>query len=379
MAIHPRELRVILAGILLATQGVLAQAPVQVRDGQVLKDGRPYRAIGVNYFDAFYRTLKKPSDTSYDAGFKSLNDHEIPFARFMACGFWPVDMALYQKDPEAYFRLLDQVIASAQTHHVGLVPSLFWNPSTIPDLVGEPCNRWGDPNSKTIAFMRAYTAQVVERYKNSPAIWVWEFGNEYMLSADLPNAAQHRPPAHPTLGTPEKRTAEDDWTHDMIRTALSEFAKEVRRHDPLRPISSGNALPRSSAWHQWKEHSWKSDNPDQFSIMLAGDNPDPIDLLSVHAYSDNLVRVMPTGEAARTLKKPLFIGEFGLPGPVDPKSRQRFFDLLAKVEQSGAPLCALWNFDFGDNEFSVTATNERAYQLAAIAETNRKLGRASGR
>ena len=35
----------------------------------VLKDGKPYRSIGINYFDCFLRTLNKADDTSYDAGF----------------------------------------------------------------------------------------------------------------------------------------------------------------------------------------------------------------------------------------------------------------------------------------------------------------------
>ena len=35
----------------------------------MLKDGKPYRGIGINYFDCFLRTLNKADDTSYDAGF----------------------------------------------------------------------------------------------------------------------------------------------------------------------------------------------------------------------------------------------------------------------------------------------------------------------
>ncbi len=41
-------------------------------DGVSLKDGRPYRGIGVNYFDALARTLKDQEDTSYEAGFRVL-------------------------------------------------------------------------------------------------------------------------------------------------------------------------------------------------------------------------------------------------------------------------------------------------------------------
>ncbi|MBM4040246.1 MAG: hypothetical protein FJ290_17205, partial [Planctomycetes bacterium] len=39
------------------------------RDGTLLHEGKPFRGIGVNYFDAFYRTLRNPADVSYREGF----------------------------------------------------------------------------------------------------------------------------------------------------------------------------------------------------------------------------------------------------------------------------------------------------------------------
>ena len=135
-----------------------------------------------------------------------------------------------------------------------------------------------------MAFLREYTAAVVKRYAGSPAIWAWEFGNEYNLPADLPNAATHRPPVVPSLGTPSQRGRADDLTHTDFRTALREFAVEVRRHDPHRAVISGNAFPRVSAWHQEREKSWKHDTDAQFAEVLAADNPSPIDTVSVRAY-----------------------------------------------------------------------------------------------
>jgi hypothetical protein len=49
----------------------------QVVDGMFVRDGLPYRGIGVNYFDAFYRSVKDPQDTSYEAGFSALAAHGI--------------------------------------------------------------------------------------------------------------------------------------------------------------------------------------------------------------------------------------------------------------------------------------------------------------
>ena len=344
-------------------------------DGRLAKDGRPIRAIGVNYFSAFLRTLKSADDTSYDAGLAALAEHKIPFARFAATGFWPADMNLYREDKAAYFQRMDAVVKAAERHGVGLVPSLFWHLSAVPDIVGEPCDQWGNPKSKTHEFMRTYTREVVTRYKDSPAIWGWEFANEYNLVADLPNAASHRPQIVPKLGTPETRSARDEFTHDILRTALSEFAREVRRHDPYRFITSGNSIPRASAWHNWKERSWKADTPEQFAEMLAFENPDPLNVLSIHTYNEALEKIPAAAEAAAHLKKPLFIGEFQVAGAAPDATEKAFRTVLERIEKSGSAIAAMWVYDLPmqEKEFNVTATNSRAWQLKAVAEANRRL------
>ncbi|HUT34294.1 MAG TPA: cellulase family glycosylhydrolase [Planctomycetota bacterium] len=358
------------------------------RDGTLRRDGKPFRAVGVNYFDAFYRTLRNPNDTSYFEGFTELARLGIPFARFMACGFWPNDWELYFADKPRYFHFLDGVVQAAEQNGVGLIPSLFWHSAVVPDIVGEPRDQWGNPDSKTHAFMRQYVREVVTRYRNSPAIWGWEFGNEYSLDADLPNAAQHRPKVVPDRGTPAARSARDDLTHDALGTALAAFAAEVRRHDRRRILSSGNSLPRPSAWHQWKEKAWTHDTEEQFAERLRLDNPDPVNTLSVHVYEprekrfgretpiEELLRL--AAGAARRAKKPLFVGEFGASG-VGPEAekvaKERLTTLLAAIEKAGAPLAALWVYDFAGQakDWNVTPRNARAWQLAAIAEANQRL------
>jgi inosine-uridine nucleoside N-ribohydrolase len=341
------------------------------------EEGVRWRGIGVNYFDAFARTLKGPNDTSYDDGFRVLAEHKIPFARFMCTGFWPAEMKLYREDKQAYFKLLDGVVLSAQRHGIGLIPSLFWHMATVPDLVGEPCDQWGNPASKTHEFMRTYVREVVTRYQDSPAIWGWEFGNEYNLAADLPNAKEHLPPIVPRLGTPATRSDRDILTHEMIRTAFREFAKEVRRYDRTRIVCTGNSILRPSAWHQMHEGTWAKDSPEQFAEMLAGDNPDPVDTISVHIYPDAADRLVEAARAAKASGKPLFVGEFGAPGEGS-EARSQFESLLRRVEELEVPLAALWVFDYaGQTEWSVRADNSRGYQLRAIAEANARMVRAA--
>ena len=342
-------------------------------DGVLIKDGLPFRGIGVNYFDAFSRTLKDPNDTSYDAGFRVLAENGIPFARFMCTGFWPKDMELYARDKAKYFALLDGVVRSAEKHGIGLIPSLFWYMPTVCDLVHEPCDQWSNPASKTHAFMHTYTHEVVTRYLNSAAIWGWEFGNEYNLRADLPNAKEHLPKIVPSLGTPETRSERDILTHEMVRTAFREFAKEVRRYDRMRIISTGNSIPRISAWHQMHEGRWDKDSPEQFAEILAGDNPDPADTISVHVYENATDRLTEALRVAQAQSKPLFVGEFGVPGDGTEPVR-KFRTLLHAVETMEVPLAALWVFDFqGQTAWNVRVDNRRSDQLKAIAEANERI------
>ena len=350
--------------------------PLGLRGGPnatVLLNGRPYRGIGVNYFDCFVRTLKNGGDTSYDAGFATLAAKGIPFARFCATGFWPRDMQLYLDDRAEYFRRLDGVVNSAQKHKIGLIPSLFWYYACVPDLVGEPMDQWANPNSRTQAWMRDYVREVVTRYRDNPAIWAWELGNEFSLVASLPNAKDHRPKLVPVLGTAETRSERDELSYADVRKVFVEFATAVREHDPHRLIFTGDSFLRPSAWHQEQQNSWTHDTMEQFAEMLAKANPDPISGIELHAYDGNERRFATAMKVARQLNKPIFVGEFGAPGETSEQAAT-CRRLLTAIVNHEIPLAALWVFDYSrQGNLNVTADNVRAWQLDLIADMNRKL------
>jgi len=377
--------------LLLPALALAAQPPsaaplgLTVDHGVVLRAGAPYRGVGVNYFDLLARVLKHPDDATHRAGLQRLGRAGIPFARFMACGYWPIDNDLYLQDRPEYFRRFDRVVAAAQESGVGLIPSLFWHLSTVPDLVGEPLDQLGNPQSKTLAFVRQYTTEVVTRYQDSPAIWAWELGNEYNLAADLPNAAQHRAPVWPKLKTALARSARDDFTAAQLVVVARAFAETVRRHDPHRLLLSGNALPRTSAWHNTHERSWKPDTPAQFAEILARDNPSPLDALCVHIYPhagdkypagaasiDAIVAA--ASQAAAQAGKPLVIGEFGAGEQAAlPRQQEIVDEFLRAIQRHHVPLAALWVYDYPPHEaqFNATFDNSRAALLQAIARANR--------
>jgi len=365
----------------------LSQLPgLTVHDGQLLLKGQPYSGIGANYFSLFYRTLKNPSDTSYEDGLRQLSEAQIPFVRFMACGFWPVDWDLYLRDRATYFKRLDSVVECAERAGVGLIASLFWHMPTVPDIVGEPMDQLGNPNSKTIAFIRQYTTEVVLRYRNSPAVWGWEFGNEYNLCVDLPNASKSRPRIVPRMKTALKRTERDELSSQAMLTAFAQFTTTVREHDKHRIIITGNSIPRPSAYHNTKEKIWKKDSGEQFREILLRDNPDPFDVISVHVYRNsgqaNTGSVEELVETLRNIsvraKRPLFIGEFGAPATLgNAKERSVFAEHLKVIEANKVPLSAFWVFDHAgqNNTWNVTFDNKRRYMLKLVGDANRRMSR----
>jgi hypothetical protein len=369
-----------------------------VEQGRFVKDGRPFYGVGINYFNVLIRRTGleghavPDSDLSYDQGFQTLSEYEIPFIRFCAGGFYPKDWDLYRKDKTSYFKLFDGLVSAAEKYGVGLIPSLFWNYATVPDLAGEPIDQWGNPQSKTHAFMRQYTTEVVSRYKDSPAIWGWEFGNEYLLSCDLPQPELGRGLIAPGFGTPSVRTERDKMFRKNVWVAYQVFAETVRSLDLRRPVLSGDCAPRNVAFHNWTEGAWRDDSQDEWSVIFRKDN-EAMDALSAHFYyyavtnsqrSASIAELSPERklgfmmEIARLTGKPLFVGEFGPDGKekTNEEERRQFEFLLGLLMTNQVQLSALWNFDFEHQNqvrYNVTTGNHRAYMLEALRKANRVL------
>jgi hypothetical protein len=419
-----KELRIALAVTFAlwtaASRGTAGSAGgLRVSDGKFFQADQPVRAIGVNYFDAFTWSLgvadgsrrtpnyaeaetmgrvgpagELPAKRSYREGFRLLADKGIPFVRFNCGGFYPKDWKFYRANPEAYFALLDDLVRAAEDCGVGLIPSLFWTFFTVPGLVGEPLNAWGDPGSKTHAFMRKYTQEVVGRYKDSAAIWGWEFGNEYNLDVDLPHPQREGVARwfQPHLGMPAKPGPDDHLTSQDIRTAYREFARVVREIDPLRPIFTGDAAPRSAAATLEATGNWGVDTREQWIAQLVKNNPDPVDTISIHFYPFHTqagigLKDQPLEEtldaslaAAREAGKPLWVGEWAAAEKNDPVARRKQFQtILDLLVECGVQLSAVWVFDFAWqplNNIDVGTDNE--FMLDAVAVANRRLNNLKG-
>jgi hypothetical protein len=111
-----------------------------------------------------------------------------------------------------------------------------------------------------------------------------------------------------------------------------------------------------------RKGTWTEDNERQFRQMLRSLNPDPIDAISIHAYGKDTERIAWAVRAAKSMKKPLFIGEFGVPG-TGPEVEQEFHRMLRIIEESFVLLAAVWVFDRSVDDYNITATKERSWML----------------
>lgn len=377
----------LVSGCAMATSAANAAPGLSVKDGVLLRNGKPYRGVGANYFSLCGRVIEKADDETSIHNLDLLGKAGIPFVRTMFGGFWPKDQRLYVDDSDEFFRRLDKVVRAAEKAGVGLIPSLFWNLSTVPDLCREPMDAYGDPSSKTIQYIQQFTEDVVRRYRNSPAIWGWEFGNEYNLACDLPNASDQRPAVVPELGTAKFRSARDEVRWQHVAVAFRTFARAVRRYDRNRVIISGNAVPRPSAYHNVNGSTWDRDTGEQASAMLTRDNPDPMDTICIHLYpepkneylgatstiDDAMGFAMRVASAAR---KPLFIGEFGVDRNTGSLEQQRalFQQFLDAIEKNRVPLSAFWVFELpSQTECNVDFGNDRAFQIEMVSQANKRM------
>jgi hypothetical protein len=272
---------------------------------------------------------------------------------------------------------MDLVVRCAEQNHIGLIPSLFWRLAATEDLTQERADQLGNPNSRVSAYIRNFTRDMVNRYKDSPAIWGWEFGNEANLAVDIPSNRQNR--GAPSSGR-FPNSAAVALTSSQLRAAYKMFAETVRQYDSFRIIEPGTTTPRNSAWHNARGQLWQPDTNPQYCQALVELTPDPMNLISAHVYPRARGK-LPVGandieqviallmQASAKAGKPLFLGEF----PVRDRAQAEQF--LRAIVSNRVPLSAFWVFDnrAQQSTMSVGFDNDRSFVLQLVAQANQRL------
>lgn len=367
-------------------------------NGTLFLNGKAFYGMGVNLFDRF---PKHYDDPEFDSGpsFKKISDAGIPFVRCIFGGFYPNQMKAFIYDREAFFQAMDNVVSSAEKHNVGLIPSLIWNYSAFPDIVGESCNQIGNTSSKTVKIAKEYVNAVVTRYKDSPAIWGWEIGNEYNLGADLGGVSSNGvnlPGIHPHLGTASSRTSADYITTSMIRTFYTTLATEIRKLDSTRLIVGGDSEQRGSSKSLRERGSWSpSDTYNDTKESMSLYSPSPMNAISVHMYQygspsntalyDFETKMRNLMNISKEIKRNLWVGEFGpgdWVGSGSTNEKNAFNAIYNSILNNNIQISAPWICigDFGDGiAADISNSSSKDYYMYEAVVNANKTYRSNGK
>ena len=340
------------------------------QNGLVTMNGRPYYAAGINFYDGFLRYIgsaypDKVPDSRLTMA--KIARAKIPFIRTSLGCFRDDGVNVYLHDPREYFRHMDRFVRLAEEYRIGIVGCLFWSTSYAwIKALGAQENDMGDPESALIKAMLQYTRDVVSRYKDSPAMWGWETSNELNLAVDKPEQGD------------QGLKSESVFLFNRMISA------EIRRLDPYRFISNGDAVYRKEQYSLKFKGVWQQDSEEEFRAVVPLFACGNIDTISIHTYAvepeiirfGNPLTVTEETriytEIARKAGKALFIGEFGCGADTfTEKGPAHLAKILEAIRETGVQLSACWNLDMADgSEDSFSDTGAGAYLFHETARMN---------
>ena len=373
---------------------------IVAEDGTLMLGGKPFYAFGENNYGTFARWTEGDDKDWFREAIPLFKEYNIPFIRCPFSGYSPDYYTAFDASPSKYLQMMDEVVKCAEENQLGLIVSLAWLEIAIPTHVGEKRSAFGDPNSKTIQYSKYYVSKIVERFKDSPAVWGWEIGNEYNLGADLCDPSlKNWAPTYFTVG---EVNGFDYYTSTELNCYYSEIAKTIREIDPDRMISNGNGEMRSFAYasyinstqhinqenHTW-EVDWTCNSRDEFYFMSEFLTPDPMDTLSFHFQHATLGSSTPSyiltfnplrdegimdltgylslyADACKNMKKACYFGEFGdmLDMNNAPDRAEKFQYVMDCIKEAGIQLASAWHYQ------DVTTEGLHGENLTMIGEMN---------
>lgn len=345
--------------------------------------GEEFYGMGVNFFSMMGGASAKSNFDATDAieHINILGSYNTRAFRFSLMPFYARQYDSFTDYYGSYIKYLDDCVNACEKAGVGMIVSFYWT-SAIQDLYDEgTAIALRDPESKTWDLMARYTAFIVDRYKNSPALFVWEFGNEYNLACevgglgDLPAWSKR----------PSRTEAEDKMTAQTMNTVYKRWVDVIYDNDPShRLIANGDAVYRTGQNGQaFKDQASSGgdtlDNQYHIANFL---NPEgekgEMNAISWHVYAgvasnqegrehiagyysnnipiesweDFMTHMMTMG---KSMNKTCYFGEcgtgadgtIGLPGDkYNYTDQKRVIDALGDaMMRTHFPLALLWNYD----------------------------------
>ena len=347
----------------------MSQPGLYVENNTIMLGGEPFYGIGTNYYNAYLRELTEPQCGDITDGIKGIAEYELPFIRARFSPWGDEGMEYFWNDRETYFKATDKLVSLCEQNKIGIIATLVWTTNsyhkdgwTFAELIEEP-------DSEGYRQMLAYMKAIITRYKNSPAIWGWEVGNEFNLGCDM----------HDTT-----------LTADALKRFYSAVTPFIRKWDGTkRIISTGNSQNRYASWHLMnKREDWSYDNAEQQKYMAEMWKTPEISVNSIHVYNRTQVvdaEIKSVDEylsfmvkISKQLGTPLFIGEYcdderGKPeteNDTEENSLKKFDVLHEAVMNNDVQLSCLWIFDRSTDDYT-NPTDYNRHMLAKAQQGNK--------
>lgn len=256
-----------------------------VDNGQLYRNGRPFKHVGVNAYDLFHRY-----DQSFDAqpffreGFELMRDYGIKVARCIIGGPCRHHFNTFFNAQSTYLSKLLQFLNAAADNDVDVLLTFSARWAGLSDRNNERMSAWTNPSSQCRQQLTQFVTTVITQFKDHRGVGGYELGNEWNTFLDrrvidgdagntsLPSATECAGQNLAPYSAPD-----DSLTFERYSTVLDAFVTTIKSLDTSgRLISTGNAMGLTSGQrglYEWLPRALR-------------ENPTTVNSLCAHPYAD---------------------------------------------------------------------------------------------
>ena len=313
-----------------------SQLGFYVKDGVIILGDKPFYGVGANYFDGGYRLCEDPLAEDIESAIKTAADHKIPYLRIRLSPYDHEGMITFYEFRDQFFKGMDRCIELCEKYEIGIIATLIWTPMGYMEDGNSANGFLPEYDSTGMNRMVEYVTEIITRYKNSPAIWGWEVGNEFNLACDV---------------TP------DSIDYDELVEFMRYITEIIRNADGTnRIVTTGNSQNRHASYNLYKNNNWTADTLDEMRLMTGAYESEFTSIVSTHVYESKqilagadvslLEYLNKISEFSNDIGKPLYIGEYSN------ADIEEFDRVHEQIMKSDIQLATMWTHN---NYFDVWA------------------------
>ena len=349
-------------GVIVQSDGVAFRGAegfvngLSVRNGELLLNGKYCRELGVNCYSLITDITSGSNPLNYKTCLDEMAEIGVRIVRVSLQPYSATEMtnqmhngtvripSKWEDFSQSYRDAVKTVFDYAASKGMYLVPSLVWGPKFISDAFGEVlATAFANANSKTRQYIRGFAAAFANAYKNHPALGAYSVGNELPLRGEY------------------------SVVYTDTRAVIAGIARIFKTIDPSHAVLSCNLDMIYDGTVTRPTFNT------QVALAIAN-NPDPLDTIDIHAYSDRAwLSINPANQLnsltypaygyakewfsrfvaeGKAVGKPFTLSEIGIlgrntsdnTGQEMPGDTTKFRWLLECVKKSGVQLAMIWNY-----------------------------------